>query len=143
MMKKYLLNTLMGAACLLSPLLVEAADCTIKYNLKGWSAFYKTAQGTGVVSCSNGKSQAVKLTLKGGGFTFGSLSIVNGKGRVIGASKIQDVYGGYFAIDGHAGFNKSVEARALLFKPVSLSMSGKGTGYNLGWSMGSLKISPK
>jgi len=137
-MKKYLLSL----AILMSfSYQAQATDCTIKYNLKGWSAFYKTMDGTGVVSCSNGKNATVKLSLKGGGITFGAFNIKDGAGKFSGVKSINDIYGGYFSIDGHAGAGKEVEGRTLPFKAVKLSMKGKGRGVNLGWSMGSFKIS--
>jgi len=137
-MKKYLLSLaiLMAFSCQ-----AQAMDCEIKYNLKGWSVFYKTSTGTGVVSCSNGQATNVKLNVKGGGFTFGVFNITEGKGKFSGVKKISDVFGGYFEMGGHAGFIKSVEGRVLPFKSVALSMSGKGTGYNLGWSLGGVRIS--
>jgi len=136
-MKKYLLSL----AILMSfSFQAQATDCKIKYNLKGWSAFFKTMNGTGVVSCSNGQSANVKLSMKGGGLTFGSFNITEGAGNFSGVKNISDIYGGYFAMDGHAGAGKAVEGRSLPFKSVKLSMKGKGRGVNLGWSMGSFKI---
>ena len=45
------------------------------FQLTGWSLFYKTAQGSGTVSCSNGQSMHVKLRARGGGLTFGAFII--------------------------------------------------------------------
>lgn len=97
--------------------------------------------GTGVVSCLNGQSANVKLSMKGGGFTFGSFDIKEGTGTVSGVKSISDIYGGYFAIDGHVGAGKAVEGRSLPFKAIKLNMKGKGRGVNLGFAMGSFKIS--
>ncbi len=137
-MKKYLLSL----AILMSfSYQAQATDCKITYNLKGWSAFFKTVKGAGTVSCSNGQSANVNLSMKGGGFTFGSFNIKEGAGRFSGVKNISDIYGGYFAMDGHAGAGKEVEGRTLPFKAVKLSMKGKGRGVNLGFSMGSFRIS--
>jgi len=149
-MKKYLLSlallmpfsyTVQAADTLQVAAAVQTTNCEIKYNLKGWSAFFKTVKGTGTVSCSNGQSANVKLSMKGGGFTFGSFNIKDGTGRFSGVKNISDIYGGYFAMDGHAGAGKEVEGRTLPFKAVKLSMKGKGRGVNLGFSMGSFRIS--
>src|SRR5438093_2859735 len=36
--------------------------CTMTFNLKGWSAFYKTAKGDGTIRCDNG--QKARVTIK-------------------------------------------------------------------------------
>ena len=138
-MKQYFLGILAGSI-LLVPFSASAADCTISYHLKGWSAFYKTYKGSGTISCDNGQSATVNLSLRGGGFTFGASEITEGKGKVNGIEKIEDVYGSYFAMDGHAGFGKSIEGRLAPKGSRSLHFSGKGRGYDLGWSMGSLSV---
>ena len=65
---------------------VRCADvsCSMTFQMKGWSVFYKTASGTGTIRCSNGQTAAVKLEAKGGGLTFGKSSIENGKGEFSG-----------------------------------------------------------
>ena len=45
--------------------------CTMKYNLRGWSAFYKTASGAGTIRCDNGQRATVRLSARGGGLTAG------------------------------------------------------------------------
>lgn len=119
---------------------VQAETCTLKYSLKGWAAFYKTYTGVGTVSCPSGIHVNVNLSLTGGGFTFGSYEIVDGKGKLLGINSINDIYGGAFSMDGDAGFGKAIEVRWVPRGSRSVSLSGKGTGYNLGWSMGSFKI---
>lgn len=139
-MKKRLLGLAVGSIFLIS-FNAQAETCTMKYNMKGWSAFYKTYKGTGVVTCPSGKSATVNLSLKGGGFTFGASNITNGKAKLHGINKLSDIYGGAFALGGHAGFTKSVEGRWVPRGSRSLTLSGKGTGYDIGWSMGAFKIS--
>jgi len=120
---------------------VQAEECSLSYTMKGWSAFYKAYSGTGTVSCPSGKTAKVKLSLKGGGFTFGASEITNGKGKIQGVHSINDIYGAGFSIGAHAGFNKSVEVRLVPRGSRGITLSGKGTGYDVGWSMGSFKIS--
>ncbi|NOQ17399.1 MAG: hypothetical protein GQ581_10105 [Methyloprofundus sp.] len=136
-MKKYLLSVAILMSCSYA---AQAMDCNITYNLKGWSAFYKTATGTGMLSCSNGQSANVKLNLKGGGFTIGVIDITAGKGKVFGVKSINDVFSGHFTMGAHAGFIKSVEGRLVPHKTGVLRMHGKGTGYNIGFYLGALKI---
>ncbi|NOQ16969.1 MAG: hypothetical protein GQ581_07910 [Methyloprofundus sp.] len=118
----------------------QAENCTMEYNMKGWSAFYKSYKGTGVVSCPSGKSAKVNLSLTGGGFTFGASEIIEGKGKLHGIEKLDDIYGGAFALGGHAGFGKSIEGRWVPRGARAVTLTGKGKGYDLGWSMGSFKI---
>ena len=119
----------------------QAEECSLTYNMKGWSAFYKTYKGTGTVRCPSGQSAQVNVSLKGGGFTFGASEIIDGKGRIRGVNKISDIYGGGFALGGHAGFIKSVEGRWVPKGSRTITLSGKGKGYDLGFSMGSFRIS--
>ena len=56
-------------------------DCELTFTMKGWSAFYKTASGTGTIKCSNGQSMNVKLSAKGGGLTVGKSTIEDGHGK--------------------------------------------------------------
>lgn len=138
-MKQYFLGVL-ASTFFLTSFSVSAADCSISYHLKGWSAFYKSYKGTGTIRCTDGQSAKVNLSLRGGGLTFGASEITEGKGTLSGFENINDIYGGYFAMDGHAGFGKSIEARLAPKGSRSLTFSGKGRGYNLGWSMGRLNI---
>ena len=57
----------------------KLAECKMTYNLKGWSAFYKTATGGGTITCSNGQTARVKIRAKGGGITFGKFTIERAK----------------------------------------------------------------
>src|SRR5690606_6450285 len=40
-------------------------DCELRFDLSGWSVFYKTASGTGTITCDNGTSMPVKISAKG------------------------------------------------------------------------------
>jgi hypothetical protein len=139
-MKQKILGLAVSSLFLLPFSSVHAEDCSIKYTIKGWAAFYKTYKGTGTVTCPSGKSAKVNLSLKGGGFTFGAYEVTNGTGRVRGINKIEDIYGGSFMVDGDAGFGKSVEGRWAPRGARTVTLTGKGTGYNLGWALGSLRI---
>jgi len=120
----------------------ETKSCSIKYNLTGWSFFYKTYKGTGEVRCTNGQSARVSLTLHGGGLTLGVSDIENAKGKFTGIKSLQDIYGTYFSIDVHAGFARSAEARTLFKGYIAGGGAGVGGGYNLGFTLGGLTIRP-
>ena len=67
--------------------------CTLKFNMQGWSAFYKTADGSGTIRCSNGQSLKVKLSAKGGGLTVGKSSIEDGRGKFSAVASTDELFG--------------------------------------------------
>ena len=46
-------------------------SCRLDFDMTGWSVFFKSATGSGRVSCSNGQSTVVRIRAKGGGLTVG------------------------------------------------------------------------
>ncbi|MHB1057949.1 MAG: hypothetical protein ACYC0F_08715 [Rhodanobacter sp.] len=115
-------------------------SCKMNFQLSGWSVFYKTASGSGTVHCSNGQSLRVKLRAKGGGLTFGKTKITDGIGKFTGIGSVRDVLGRYANAEAHAGAAKSAEAQVLTKGNVSLALSGKGEGWNLGVAFGAFII---
>jgi hypothetical protein len=111
------------------------------FQMKGWSAFYKTASGTGSVRCTNGQTATVKLEAKGGGLTFGKSSIENGNGEFSGVASINEIFGSYVEAEAHAGAVKSSKASVMTKGEVSLALSGTGRGWDLGVAFGKLTIS--
>jgi hypothetical protein len=134
----------MGLACggLLLGTSARAGDisCKMSFQLSGWSVFYKTASGSGTVRCSNGQSLHVKLRAKGGGLTFGKTRISHGVGKFTGVSNVREVLGHYANAEAHAGAEKSAAAQVLTKGNVSLALSGKGEGWNLGVAFGAFII---
>ena len=122
----------------------DAADlsCKLSFEMQGWSAIYKTATGTGTVTCSNGASMKVALESKGIGLTAGKSSIDAGKGSFAGVKNIQDIYGQYVAADASAGAVKSSEASVLTKGEISLALSGTGRGWDIGVSISDFAIKP-
>ncbi len=117
----------------------KLAECKMTYNLKGWSAFYKTAEGGGTITCSNGQSARVKITTEGGGITFGKSEIA-GTGLFTGARDISELFGSYAQADAHAGVVKSGDAQAMTKGEVSLALSGTGRGFDIGIAFGKFTI---
>ena len=117
--------------------------CHMTFTLSGWSFFYKSASGDGTITCSNGQKADVKLRAHGGGVTFGKSKIKNGTGTFSKVSNISELYGSYGGAEGHAGAGKSASGRGLTKGDVSLTLSGSGSGVDLGFDFGSFKISPK
>ena len=115
-------------------------DCELRFQLSGWSAFYKRADGTGTVTCDNGQRMAVRIKTRGGGITVGRTKITDGRGEFSGVHRIDDVLGSYAAAEAHAGAGRSAGAQALTKGSVSLAVAGKGEGWDLGVSFGKFVI---
>ncbi|WP_256775599.1 MULTISPECIES: hypothetical protein [unclassified Stenotrophomonas] len=115
-------------------------DCELHYNLAGWSVLYKTASGTGTISCDNGARIPVKITVKGGGLTVGKSKIVDGKGKFSGAYSLDDLIGSYASVEAHAGADKSSNAQVMTKGDVSLALAGTGKGWDLGVGLGKFTI---
>lgn len=124
-----------------APARAGSIDCTMNFSLSGWSLFYKTSSGIGTVKCNNGKSMKVKISAKGGGFTFGKTKIANGIGKFSEVDEIGDVIGSYGNAEAHAGAGKSASAQVVTKGKISLALSGKGEGWNLGVSFGKFTLS--
>lgn len=116
-------------------------DCELRYSLSGWSAFYKTASGSGTISCDNGQTMSVKIRAKGGGLTFGKQRIDDGRGRFTSVRGIGDLLGTYAQGGAHAGVGKSAGAGVVTKGDISLALAGKGEGVDLGIDFGKFVIS--
>lgn len=147
MRKQTLIASMIAAAAVvgMSPAAISQStaevDCHMTFAMKGWSAFYKTSSGKGTIKCSNGQSMTVKLEARGGGLTVGKSSIEDGRGEFSSVYNIQEVLGSYVAAEAHAGAVKSAKAQVMTKGEVSLALSGKGRGWDLGVAFGKLTIS--
>lgn len=117
-----------------------ALDCKLQFTMSGWSAFYKRADGTGTITCSNGQSMNVKLSARGGGLSAGKSTIRNGVGEFAGVQNINDVLGNYASAEAHAGAVKSAKGQVVTKGEVSLALSGTGEGWDLGIAFGKFTI---
>jgi hypothetical protein len=115
--------------------------CTMSFNMQGWSAFYKTASGSGTIECDNGESFKVKLSARGGGLTVGKSSIENGRGKFSVVRSTDELFGTYVAAEAHAGAMKSSGAQVMTKGEVSVALSGTGRGFDLGVALGAVTIS--
>ena len=140
------LATLAAAAALtLSPTAHAGGanlDCNLRFQLTGWSAVFQHAEGTGTVTCENGRSVAVKINVKGAGLTVGKYHIDNGKGSFSDVHNIDEIFGDYASADAHAGAVKSAAAQVLTKGTVSLAISGSGQGVNIGVGISRFTLSP-
>ena len=134
------LATVLALGTMANTAQARETKCHMTFNLAGWSAFYKTATGTGKVSCDNGQKMNVKLRAKGGGLTIGKTSVKNGVGAFTAVREISDILGHYGTVEAHAGADKSASAQVVTKGDVSLALSGKGKGWNLGVAFGAFII---
>jgi hypothetical protein len=115
--------------------------CELRFRMSGWSVFYKESTGSGTIKCSNGQSMAVRLKAKGGGLTVGKSTIDDGRGEFSGVSNIKELLGTYASAEADAGAVKSAKAQVVTKGEVSLALSGTGSGWDVGVSVGNFIIS--
>jgi hypothetical protein len=109
--------------------------CEMTFSMKGWSAIVSKAEGEGVITCDNGQTADVKLSVSGGGFTFGKTEIEAGKGTFTRVRDISEVLGAYAQAEAAAGTaSESRSAQALTKDDVSLTITADGRGWTLGVS---------
>ena len=119
----------------------QTLDCDMRYSLTGWSAIYKHAQGTGLITCNNGKSYPVDIVAVGGGLTVGKYKIQDGKGEFSNVTTPSQLFGDYVQGEANAGVVKSAQAQVLTKGSASLALAGHGNGVDLGISFGKFTIS--
>jgi hypothetical protein len=142
--RNILASTLILGAALLAfgaPAQAASVKCSLTFTMSSWSAFYKAANGSGKVDCDNGQSMKVKLRARGGGLTVGKSTVDEGKGEFSSVNSINDLLGSYASAEAHAGAVKSTEANVMTKGEVSVALSGKGRGWDLGIAFGKLTIS--
>ncbi len=118
-------------------------QCTLTYRIEGWSFVYREYKGNGVVRCRNGQQTNVAIVSRGVGVTIGKSEINHGKGVISDVNSIDEVFGTYVFLDGHAGATKSVEGRVMTKGVVSLALSGHGRGVDFGATIGAFSIKPR
>jgi len=117
-------------------------NCTMTFDLKGWSVFYSTGKGQGVITCDNGQTAKVKLKLTGGGITAGKTAVRDATGRFTEVSDISELYGGWAAAGATAAAGKAASASVVTKGDISLTLVGTGTGVQLGFGGAKLSIKP-
>jgi hypothetical protein len=117
--------------------------CEMRYDMKEWSIFYKQGKGAGTITCDNGQKADVTLEAKGGGLTAGKGQIRDGLGKFSDVADIADIFGTYASAGASAGAGNSAAATAMTKGEVSLALSGKGQGIEVGVSFGKFTITRK
>jgi len=115
----------------------EGADvsCEMSFTMAGWSAIVSKAEGEGTVTCDNGQSADVTLSVTGGGLTVGKTEIDEGKGVFSDVEDISEIFGAYAQAEASAGaVDEARSAQALTKGEVSLAITSRGRGWTLGVS---------
>ena len=115
-------------------------DCTIRFELSGWSAIFERAEGSGTITCADGTSLPVVIHARGAGLTIGQSRINEGTGRFASVRQLDDVIGTYAESDAHAGLVRGAETQLLTNGKASLALAGKGDGYDLGVGIAAFTI---
>jgi hypothetical protein len=118
----------------------EMTRCSIVFDLKGWSALYKTMKGEGKIDCDNGQTAEVTIKTTGGGLTAGKSELIDMSGDFSKVKDITETFGAYAQAEAHAGAVGSSGAQALTKGEVSLAISGTGRGFDLGFAFGKFTI---
>ena len=132
-------STLMSL--LMAPAQAAPIDCELRFSMSGWSVFYKHSTDSGTMTYNNEQTMKMKISTKDNGLTFGKSRIDDGIGKFTEVYSIEDIIGGYAAAEAHAGANKSASARVVTKGPISLALSGKGRGWDVGVAFGNFIIS--
>ncbi|QDW66958.1 hypothetical protein [Luteimonas granuli] len=122
------------------PASARDVSCRLDFDMAGWSLLYKTASGSGRVSCDNGQSMAVSIKARGGGLSVGKSEIRGGRGEFSAVRDIREVLGTYASAEAHAGAVKSSKAQVMTKGEVSLALAGTGEGFDLGVAFGAFTI---
>lgn len=132
------------AAALSVPHSARTADrevsCTLKFSSTQWSALYEHAEGTGTVTCDDGKRMEVDISAKGLGITAGKWKIERATGKFTQVAKLRDVLGNYAALSANVGLVKAGTVQVLTNGKVSLVLAGSGDGFDAGVTISQFKI---
>jgi hypothetical protein len=115
-------------------------DCEMRFSVTGWAAIYKHAEGSGTITCNNGKTFKVNIVAVGGGLTAGKYHVNDGKGKFSEVSDTSQLFGDYAQGEANAGVIKSGSAQVLTKGTVSLALAGAGEGVDIGISFGKFTI---
>jgi hypothetical protein len=115
-------------------------DCKLRFDLSGWSVFYKRSTGHGTITCNNGQSMRVRIEARGGGLSVGKSTIENGVGEFSGVRDIAQLPGSYLSAEAHAGAVRSAKAQVVTKGEVTLALSGTGSGWDVGVAFGNFRI---
>lgn len=120
----------------------KKTSCTMSFDLKGWSAVYKSASGSGRITCDNGEKADVKLSAKGAGLTAGKYVVKGGRGKFSAVGSIRELFGRYASAGTSVATGAPVAAHLQVVSKgkVTLGLAGASVGVDVGVSVGELTI---
>lgn len=117
--------------------------CEMDFSMKGWAAIYRSAHGSGTISCSNGEKIEVVLESKGFGLAAGEAEVSDARGVFSPVEKTDELLGSYIGQSAVAAAGKADAAGAFTKGDVSLAIYGQGKGKGLGQGGARLTIERK
>lgn len=118
-------------------------DCTVRFQLSGWSASYERVDGTGIVACEDGTWIPVDVQASGLGLLAAKSNVTSGTGKFSPVHQISDVFGTYAESHLHAVVGNSGSAPLLNNGKVSLELAGTDEGHDLGRGVAGFTIRPE
>lgn len=115
--------------------------CEMEFSMKGWAAIYRTASGSGTITCSNGEKIEVVLESRGFGLAAGEAEVSDARGVFSPVAKTEELLGTYIGRSAVAAAGKADAAGAFTKGDVSLAVYGEGKGKGL--AAGGAKITIK
>jgi len=118
-------------------------NCTMEFNLGGWSLAFKKMDGKGEVTCSNGQTATVELEARGVGFTIGKSEITGGEATFSAVKDISEIFGSYASADASGSATKGKGGQVMTKGEISMAMGGDSRGMDIGVSIGAFTIKQK
>ncbi len=117
--------------------------CEMDFSIKGWAAIYRSAHGSGTITCSNGEKIEVVLESKGFGLAAGEAEVSDARGVFSPVAKTDELLGSYIGQSAVAAAGKADAAGAFTKGDVSLAVYGEGKGKGLAQGGARLTIKRK
>lgn len=105
--------------------------CEMEFSMKGWAALYRTASGSGTITCSNGETIDVELESRGFGLAAGEAEVSDARGVFSPVAKTEQLLGTYIGRSAVAAAGAADAAGAFTKGDVSLAVYGEGEGKGL------------
>ena len=117
--------------------------CEMEFSMKGWAALYRTASGSGTITCSNGETLDVELESRGFGLAAGEAEVSDARGVFSPVAKTEELLGTYIGRSAVAAAGEADAAGAFTKGEVSLAVYGEGKGKGLAEGGAKLTIKRK
>jgi len=106
-------------------------SCKMQFTMKGWAAIYKSAEGMGTITCSNGETLDVALESKGVGLAAGKAELTDARGVFSPVERSEELLGTWIGRSATAAAGEAAGAAAFVKGEISLAVYGQGEGAGL------------